>query len=141
MSLVSPNFQITVKSTPLSRVFPMSVWLSIAVLVIFGPFLYLAKTLFIMLWLVLGVYYWRKLNATQYYNQLRLEGGNLILGFSDGQEAELVNLVGRQRILPWLVELNILREDGKKYCWSITKNSLTCDEFRRLKIFVKARCF
>lgn len=140
MSLVSPNFRITIKSTPLARLLAIGAWLSVAMLVTFGPFLFLAKTLFIMLWLVLGIFYWRKLNATQYYNQLRLESGNLILGFSNGQEAELVNLIGRQRILPWLVELSILREDGKKYCWAITKSSLTRDEFRQLKVFVKAQC-
>lgn len=141
MSLVSPNFQFTIKPSPLARILPAYAWLSVVVLVAAGPFLFLAKTVFIGLWVVLGVFYWRKLNTTKSFNQLRLESGNLILGFSNGQEPELVNLIGYQRVLPWLVELNILREDGKKYCWGITQGSITRDEFRQLKVFVKAQCF
>lgn len=140
MSRNNANFQFDIKPTPLARLLPISAWSFVAVMVTFGPFLLVAKVFFMLLWWVLGAVYWRKLNVTQHINQLRLESGNVILGFSHGQEAELVYLVGRQRVLPWFVELNILRENGKRTCWCIAKGALTRDEFRQLKIFVKGQC-
>ncbi len=140
MTNSNANFQLNLKPSRLRVGVPFMLWAVAAVLALLGPFYIIAKMLFMAAWLGIGVYYWRHLKSTQCYSQLRLESGNLILGFSHGQEPELIHLVGRQRVLPWLVELNIVREDGKQYCWGIAADALSRDEFRRLKVFVKTYC-
>mgnify|MGYP003387626480 CR=1 FL=1 len=135
-----PNFQLTIKPSPMTAWLPCALYGLTSILVVFGPFLVLAKVAFMAIWLLLSFYYWRKLNATKHYSQLRLESGHLILGFSNGLEPELIHLIGRQRVLPWLVELNIMRENGKQYCWGIAIDAISRDEFRRLKVFVKTQC-
>ncbi|WP_054113466.1 protein YgfX [Marinagarivorans algicola] len=142
MNYSGTNFQLTVKPSCLMVVTPFVLWGAAVVLALLGPFYTVAKVLFIAIWLGIGVYYWYQLNRTRHYSQLRLESGNLILGFSHGQtsEPELIHLVGRQRVLPWLVELNIVREDGQRYCWGIAADAVSRDEFRQLKVFVKTHC-
>lgn len=118
---------------------PCVVWLCIAVLVVVGNFTLMAKIMFISTWAVLGVYYWRAFKATQHFYTLTLDQDTLILRFNNGQQPELVSLIGTQRVLPWLVELTLLRESGKRSRWGIAADTMTRQDFRRLKVFVKTQ--
>lgn len=102
-----------------------------------GPFTVLSKIAFAILTLVLSVHYWRKSTIAGDFSQLRYQNDNLLLVFNSSREPEIIYLIGQQRILPWLVELRLQREDGRIQRWGITYDAMDADSFRRLKVFLQ----
>ncbi|HEY7773090.1 MAG TPA: protein YgfX [Marinagarivorans sp.] len=109
------------------------------VAVLAGPFALWAKLVFLLGGLVLAAYYVPQLRRQQCYAQLRFVGGNLLLVFRNGREPQLVTFAGAQRILPWLVELNIRLESGERTRWGIACDTMDPESFRQLKVFVQTR--
>lgn len=129
------------KITP-SRFIPAvqtSLWGFSAVCVVFGPFLGLAKIIFAVVWVALAFYYYRQHSRQRSYSQLRLSNGNLLLVFRNGQEPQLVFFAGAQRILPWLVEVNLKLENDNVIHWAVAFDSMDAASFRQLKVFVQTR--
>lgn len=116
-----------------------SLWGLSALCVLFGPFLALAKIIFAVVWGALAFYYCRQLLRQRSYAQLRLSNGNLLLVFRDGQEPQLVYFSGAQRILPWLVELNLKLENDRVIHWAVAYDAMDAASFRQLKVFVQTR--
>ena len=114
-------------------------WTAAFVLVLLGPYSLVAKAVFVLVWCALAIFYWRKTRVFDVFAELRFTRGNIILVFNNGQEPELITLVDEQRILPWLVELHFLRENGKACTWGITRETMDADSFRRLKVFINTR--
>ena len=114
-------------------------WALSALCVLLGSFLVLAKLIFCVVWLVLAFYYWRQLLRQRSYSQLRLSNGNLLLVFRNGQEPQLVYFSGAQRILPWLVELNLKLENDRVIHWAVAFDAMDAASFRQLKVFVQTR--
>jgi hypothetical protein len=115
-----------------------SLWTLGLLLAALGPFLHWAKLLFLPAWVLCAWHYWRKYQMTQHFCQLRYTQGHLLM-MCQGRELELVRLVGQPRILPWLVELTICRENGQTLVWPIAADSMDADSFRRLKVLVKTQ--
>lgn len=107
--------------------------------VLFGPFIVTAKMIFCPAWCCLGFYYYMQCVRQRSYSQLRFSNGNLLLIFRNGQEPQLVHFCGSQRILPWLVELNLKLENGRVIHWGISFDTMDADSFRQLKVFVQTR--
>ena len=131
------DFRFHMGDSRIARFLPVTVLAVLTCLVLINPFLWQAKTLFFLCAVVLLIYYRRRWQRQQAFAQLRYTNGVLLLVFNDGSEPELIHLTGQQRILPWLVELEFRRENGRKECWGIVFDAMDKNSFRELKVFIQ----
>jgi hypothetical protein len=139
MRHVKKDIHFVFKSSLFLCLLQSGLWLLGLISALIGPFLLIAKLLFCAVWIGLGVIYWRRWKFLQTISQLRFSSGNLILVFNNHQEPQLVYFKGPQRILSWLVELNVLLENNKMVSIPIAFDSLDSQSFRRLKVMVQTR--
>lgn len=128
-----------VKSSRLMPILQTLLWGVAGVVVGVGPFLSEAKMAFLLVWFLLAGYYIRQIRRQQSYAQLRFTNGSLLLVFRNGLEPQLVKFAGAQRILPWLVELNLRLENGQRVRWGVVSDTMDAESFRQLKVFVQTR--
>ena len=124
------DFQCSIAPSRYLAVLYGGLWALGLLVALLGPFLGLAKLFFVPVWGMCGWRYWRKYHATQHFCQLRYNQGHLLM-VSQGGELELITLVGQQRILPWLVELNICRDTAQHIAWPIAAGVHTAGCHRR----------
>ena len=139
MALKEHDQQFMVSPRPWILRIRLLLWLAAFILAIVGPYTLIAKVIFTVLWCALAIFYWRKTQSLHAFAGLRFTRGNLILVFNNGQEPELITLIDEQRILPWLVELHFVRENGRTCTWGIMRDAMDADSFRRLKVFINTR--
>lgn len=94
-----------------------------------------------LLLLVVGgllLWSWRRLSPT--LSAIRLErGGNIMAVGVDDCEFHDASLHRRATVHPWLTVFRLELADGRQHTIVVARDSMTSDEFRRLRVFLRWR--